>query len=449
VWNLFLVRVKLGKHVETGQQYAVKIIEKKDIAANSMAANVKREISIMRALKHPNIVNFHEVLISKSSLFIVMDLVKGDELYELLRKRGRLTERDAKMIFRQLVNGISYCHEQGIFHRDLKPENIMMDGIQNVKITDFGMSAMTGLVNEAGNPNHLLYTACGTLYYCAPEILSQSGSGYSGEKVDAWSCGILLYLMIVGRLPFESEDMNKLTAMVQNGNVRFPNGLSAQVVDLISRLLDKNPETRLSVANARHHPWVGDSTVPAAMPAVVTQQITRSSPSSQSANGTAFPKPTSSSSIQIPPVAAHIPLDASQNHLAARDSGMGSSQPMIQTSSNSLRQSASDVRAGVSSLSLAESEASEDHNTKMASLAVYHGRGEEAMIEFMKETLPGKSEAKVMETVQKLAEAEIECVEDLEAVARELNNKNDFKTWLSKEAGIPVVTSMRLSQRLF
>eukprot|EP00183_Erythrolobus_madagascarensis_P004317 CAMPEP_0185857622 /NCGR_PEP_ID=MMETSP1354-20130828/29599_1 /TAXON_ID=708628 /ORGANISM="Erythrolobus madagascarensis, Strain CCMP3276" /LENGTH=491 /DNA_ID=CAMNT_0028559893 /DNA_START=90 /DNA_END=1565 /DNA_ORIENTATION=+ len=471
-------KVKLGKHVETNRQYAVKIIEKKDIAANSMAANVKREISIMRALKHPNIVNFHEVLISKSSLFIVMDLVKGDELYEMLRKQGRLSERDARRIFRQLVQGVAYCHEQGIFHRDLKPENILLDATNNVKITDFGMSAMTGLVNEAGNPNHLLYTACGTLYYCAPEILAQSGTGYSGDKVDSWSCGILLFLMVIGRLPFESEDMNTLTKLVQTSRLRFPQGLNPQVCDLISRLLEKDPALRLTVGDARYHPWVTDgggsahapgsgssgsganhTSAPAVVSGGAPMSSTLSGVSNGSANsfksgaaaggGTSLHHGGGSADGQQQINAGMAAMNVSNSSLpSSRHSGVRPPGPPQSTSSSSA-QMPQQMASGTSSVSLGESEGGEDREAKLASLAVFHGGGAEAMVKFMKETLPGKSEAKVLETVEKLAEAEIECVEDLEAVAREMNNKSDFKTFLTKEASVPAVTAMRLAQRLF
>eukprot|EP00182_Erythrolobus_australicus_P003336 CAMPEP_0185832958 /NCGR_PEP_ID=MMETSP1353-20130828/2394_1 /TAXON_ID=1077150 /ORGANISM="Erythrolobus australicus, Strain CCMP3124" /LENGTH=462 /DNA_ID=CAMNT_0028531195 /DNA_START=39 /DNA_END=1427 /DNA_ORIENTATION=+ len=442
-------KVKLGKHVETQQQFAVKIIEKKDIAANSMAANVKREISIMRALKHPNIVNFHEVLISKSSLFIVMDLVKGDELYELLRKQGRLAERDARRIFRQLVQGVAYCHEQGIFHRDLKPENILLDANNNVKITDFGMSAMTGLVNEAGNPNHLLYTACGTLYYCAPEILAQSGSGYSGDKVDSWSCGILLYLMVVGRLPFESEDMNTLTKLVQTARLRFPQGLNQDLSDLIVRLLEKDPNARLTVSDARNHPWVTDGVVHNP----IRSASSGNSNGIQNAGGSL--KKVTSNSAAVPPESAMAALNVSNSSLpASRNSGIRPSGATAQGPPPTMSSGAGfgpphTMSGGMSSVSLPESEAGEDTAAKLASLSVYHGGGVEAMAKFMKDTLPGKTEAKIMETVEKLAEAEIECVEDLEAVARELSNKTEFKAFLTKEAGLPPVTAMRLAQRLF
>ncbi|KAA8494516.1 CBL-interacting protein kinase 23 [Porphyridium purpureum] len=430
-------KVKLGKHTETGVQYAVKIIEKKEIAANSMAANVKREISIMRQLHHPNIVNFHEVLISKASLFIVMDLVKGDELYELLRKRGHLTERDAKHIFGQLVHGVAYCHEQGIYHRDLKPENILLDATSNVKITDFGMSAMTGLVNEAGNPNALLYTACGTLYYCAPEVLSNSTTGYNGEKVDAWSCGILLYLMLVGRLPFESEDMAALTKLIQSAPVKYPKSMDPMAMDLISRLLEKDQHKRITVREARQHNWI---------------------PKPTGENGSTNAAVSSAAPSKVPPLpsAASAPA-ATQANMTNRHSAQSLKTGEIPMPSEIKRgQSHSGVPqvvgmgvAASESMKSLGSDGTGDLSVKLAALSVYHGGGAPMMLKFMADTLPGKSDAKIKETVDKLAGADIECVEDLEGLAVELADRNAFKAFLTGEAGVPSVTAMRITQRLF
>eukprot|EP00184_Porphyridium_aerugineum_P000653 CAMPEP_0184693344 /NCGR_PEP_ID=MMETSP0313-20130426/1587_1 /TAXON_ID=2792 /ORGANISM="Porphyridium aerugineum, Strain SAG 1380-2" /LENGTH=461 /DNA_ID=CAMNT_0027151401 /DNA_START=290 /DNA_END=1675 /DNA_ORIENTATION=+ len=441
-------KVKLGKHVETGEQFAVKIIEKKDIAANSMATNVKREISIMRALKHPNIVNFHEVLISKTSIFIIMDLVSGDELYNLMKKRGTLSERDAKQIFYQLINGVAYCHERGIYHRDLKPENILIDAQNTLKITDFGMSAMTGLVNEAGNPNALLYTTCGTLYYCAPEIMSSSQTGYSGDKVDAWSCGILLYLMLVGRLPFESEDMNTLSKLIQTSRVNYPKHLDPKVVDLLAGLLEKDPQKRMTVSQALQHPWLGGKGLPSeSKPAsqstpILSSQISANPQANNSGSGAATLFAHSGSNPRAPSENAVGTSARSQAPLTKERSQDGGSMSDLRANSghDSLVKSRSQHSNG--------SEETDIH-AKIAALSIYHGFGSDSMLRFMKDTMHGKSEDKILETVKKLADADMDCIEDLEALALELNDKTEFKTWLTKEAGIPTVTAMRIAQKLF
>eukprot|EP00168_Porphyra_purpurea_P021245 TRINITY_DN936_c0_g2_i1.p3 TRINITY_DN936_c0_g2~~TRINITY_DN936_c0_g2_i1.p3 ORF type:complete len:144 (+),score=40.32 TRINITY_DN936_c0_g2_i1:1100-1531(+) len=119
-------KVKLAKHSDTGMEYAIKILDKGDIKANELTVNVRREIAIMKALNHKNIVNLREVLSSKSKLYIVMDLVRGGELFDMIERKGELDETLARKYFQQLIDGIDYCHRRGVCHRDLKPENLLV-----------------------------------------------------------------------------------------------------------------------------------------------------------------------------------------------------------------------------------------------------------------------------------------------------------------------------------
>jgi 5'-AMP-activated protein kinase, catalytic alpha subunit len=196
----------LAAHLDEYGPDAIKILDKKDIKANELTVNVRREIAIMKALNHKNIVNLREVLSSKSKLYIVMDLVRGGELFEMINRKGELDEKLARSYFEQLVDGIDYCHRRGVLHRDLKPENLLVDEKGTLMITEFGVSSMKGGV--AGSD--ILYTACGTPYYCALEIFNGAEEGYKGVKIDAWSCGIILYLLLTGSLPFINEDITHL-----------------------------------------------------------------------------------------------------------------------------------------------------------------------------------------------------------------------------------------------
>lgn len=245
-------RVKLGVHEETGEQVAVKIMDKSDIKAQEMTLNVRREIAIMKALKHRNIVNLRQVLTSQSKLYIVMDLVTGGELFTKILKEGKLPEDTARHYFQQLVDGIEYCHRRGVCHRDLKPENLLIDETTGeLKITDFGLSAMKG----ASTTEELLHTQCGSPNYCAPEIIARHKQGYNGAKVDAWSCGIILFALLAGYLPFYDENTKVLYRMIQRDDVKFPKKFPSDAKDLILRLLHKDPDQRFTLPDVKKHRW--------------------------------------------------------------------------------------------------------------------------------------------------------------------------------------------------
>lgn len=246
------LRVKLGVHEESGEQVAVKIMDKSDIKAQEMTMNVRREIAIMKALKHRNIVNLRQVLTSQSKLYIVMDLVTGGELFTKILNEGKLEEGIARRYFQQLVDGIDYCHRRGVCHRDLKPENLLIDETTGeLKITDFGLSAMKG----ASTTEELLHTQCGSPNYCAPEIIARHKQGYSGNKVDAWSCGIILFALLAGFLPFFDENTKVLYRMIQRDDVKFPRKFPAEAKDLVLRLLCKEPEKRYTLTEVKKHIW--------------------------------------------------------------------------------------------------------------------------------------------------------------------------------------------------
>lgn len=227
-------------------------MDKSDIKAQEMTLNVRREIAIMKALKHRNIVNLRQVLTSQSKLYIVMDLVTGGELFTKILKEGKIPENTARHYFQQLVDGIEYCHRRGVCHRDLKPENLLIDETTGeLKITDFGLSAMKG----ASTTEELLHTQCGSPNYCAPEIIARHKQGYNGAKVDAWSCGIILFALLAGYLPFYDENTKVLYRMIQRDDVKFPKKFPSDAKDLILRLLHKDPEERYTLPDVKRHPW--------------------------------------------------------------------------------------------------------------------------------------------------------------------------------------------------
>eukprot|EP00178_Gracilaria_changii_P000229 TRINITY_DN1023_c0_g1_i15.p1 TRINITY_DN1023_c0_g1~~TRINITY_DN1023_c0_g1_i15.p1 ORF type:complete len:1490 (-),score=238.93 TRINITY_DN1023_c0_g1_i15:17082-21551(-) len=227
-------------------------MDKSDIKAQEMTMNVRREIAIMKALKHRNIVNLRQVLTSHTKLYIVMDLVTGGELFTKILKEGKLPEKVARRYFQQLVDGIEYCHRRGVCHRDLKPENLLIDETTGeLKITDFGLSAMKG----ASTTEELLHTQCGSPNYCAPEIIAHHKQGYNGAKVDAWSCGIILFALLAGFLPFYDENTKVLYRMIQKEDVKFPRKFPDDAKDLILCLLHKDPDNRYTLAEVKRHRW--------------------------------------------------------------------------------------------------------------------------------------------------------------------------------------------------
>ena len=245
--------VRHGIHEVSGKHYAIKVMDKAHIRNHELTLNVRREIAIMKALNHPNIVALHQVLSSTTKLYIVLDLVQGRELFEIISRQGTngLPEQQARAYFQQLIEAVDYCHSRGVCHRDLKPENLLIDQIGKLKVTDFGFSSMKG----ANTASDLLSTQCGTPHYIAPEIISNAHPTYDGQKVDAWACGIILYALLVGYLPFDETDLTYLFRVIQRAYVEYPSWVSLSARHLISSLLCVDPQARLSVHQVKRHPW--------------------------------------------------------------------------------------------------------------------------------------------------------------------------------------------------
>lgn len=241
-------KVYHARNVVTGQSVAVKAVSKQKIMKGGFTAHVKREVSIMRRLRHTHIVKLFEVLATKSKIYFVMEFAKGGELFTKIA-HGRFSEDLSRRYFQQLITAVGFCHARGVFHRDLKPENLLLDENFNLKVSDFGLSA----VKDQIRPDGLLHTLCGTPAYVAPEILAKKG--YDGAKVDIWSCGVILYVLIAGYLPFNDINLMVMYRKIYKGEYRFPKWTSPDLRQLLSRLLDTNPETRITVDEILHDPW--------------------------------------------------------------------------------------------------------------------------------------------------------------------------------------------------
>lgn len=247
--------VKLAFDGETGEEYAVKIVQKDVIGEGSnCTVDIKREIAIMKTLKHRNIVALHDVIYSPQRVFMVMELVRGEELFTTILKNGRQDEETCRKYFHQLIDAVHYCHHKGVYHRDLKPENLLLGENGQLKIIDFGFSA----IRNYGA--HLLHTNCGSPHYCAPEVWNGDYDGYDGRKNDAWSCGVILYVMLTGKQPFfgdagDDDDDDALYEKINAGLVEYPDYVSDGARDLISRLLERVPKKRYSLSKVKQHPW--------------------------------------------------------------------------------------------------------------------------------------------------------------------------------------------------
>ncbi|PIA42162.1 hypothetical protein AQUCO_02100194v1 [Aquilegia coerulea] len=241
-------KVYHGRNLKSGQSVAIKVIDKEKILKVGMIDQIKREISVMRKIQHPNIVQLYEVMASKSKIYFAMEFVKGGELFNKIAK-GKLKEDAARKYFQQLIGAIEFCHSRGVYHRDLKPENLLLDENGNLKVTDFGLSALF----ESRRQDGLLHTTCGTPAYVAPEVINKKG--YDGAKADIWSCGVVLFVLLASYLPFQDPNLMELYKKISRGDFKCPNWFPSEVRKLLSRILDPNPSTRITLDKIMENSW--------------------------------------------------------------------------------------------------------------------------------------------------------------------------------------------------
>jgi len=230
-------KVKLAKHIPTGKEVAIKIIDKTQLNPGSLQ-KLFREVRIMKTLDHPNIVKLFQVIETEKTLYLVMEYASGGEVFDYLVLHGRMKEKEARAKFRQIVSAVQYCHQKKIIHRDLKAENLLLDSEMNIKIADFGFS------NEF-IPGNKLDTFCGSPPYAAPELFQ--GKKYDGPEVDVWSLGVILYTLVSGSLPFDGSTLRELRERVLRGKYRIPFYMSTDCENLLKKFLVLNPARRASL----------------------------------------------------------------------------------------------------------------------------------------------------------------------------------------------------------
>ncbi|CAF0761019.1 unnamed protein product [Brachionus calyciflorus] len=239
-------KVKKARHQLTGHTVAIKIMNRDKIKTLDVVGKIRREIQNLKLFRHPHIIKLYQVINTPSDIFMVMEYVSGGELFDHIVKNGKLSENEGRKFFQQIISGVAYCHRHMIVHRDLKPENLLLDERMNVKIADFGLSNMM-------KDGEFLRTSCGSPNYAAPEVVS--GELYAGSEVDIWSCGVILYALLTGTLPFDDESVQILFKKIRSGVYSTPDYLSRSVADLISKMLTVDPLKRATVKEIKEHEW--------------------------------------------------------------------------------------------------------------------------------------------------------------------------------------------------
>ena len=240
-------KVLLGKHILTEEKVAIKILDK--MILNQTPEDyelVKKEISILKLVKHKYIVQLYEILQTAQHIFIIMEYCEGKEILDYILTRNRLSELESLKYFQQLINCLFYLHSQNIAHRDVKIDNMLLDANKDLKLIDFGLSTKY-------TDDDLLDQPCGTVVYAAPEVLE--GKEYHGMLADVWSSGIVLFGMLAGYLPFSDKDDEVNKQLVIKGQITMPEFFSDKVKDLLKHMLDVDPMTRYTLQEIKDHPW--------------------------------------------------------------------------------------------------------------------------------------------------------------------------------------------------
>ncbi|XP_026062193.1 serine/threonine-protein kinase BRSK1 isoform X1 [Carassius auratus] len=237
--------VKLGIHCITGQKVAIKIVNREKLS-ESVLMKVEREIAILKLIEHPHVLKLHDVYENNKYLYLVLEHVSGGELFDYLVKKGRLTPKEARKFFKQIISALDFCHSHSICHRDLKPENLLLDEKNNIRIADFGMASL-----QVGDS--LLETSCGSPHYACPEVIR--GEKYDGRRADVWSCGVILFALLVGALPFDHDNLRQLLEKVKSGVFHMPHFIPPDCQALLRGMIEVKPEKRLTLEEIQKHPW--------------------------------------------------------------------------------------------------------------------------------------------------------------------------------------------------
>ena len=241
--------VRLVQERDSGSYYACKIVPRERIDSAHLASRFEQEIRINQQLHHPGIVEMYDLLSDEKNFYIVMEFCPNGDLFQFIVDRQNLTENDARPLFRQILETLSYIHSMGVSHRDIKPENLLIDRFGYVKISDFGLSRFI-------RPNGLVDTPCGSPCYASPECIS--GAPYNGVTTDVWSAGVILFAMLTGQLPWTKRNQAQLFKQIRRGEYSVPSDLSPVCQDFVRGLMTVDLKKRLTIEQALEHAWMRD-----------------------------------------------------------------------------------------------------------------------------------------------------------------------------------------------
>ncbi|CAH8551344.1 unnamed protein product [Heterobilharzia americana] len=256
--------VKMGVHCVTGKKVAVKIVNREKLS-DSVLQKVEREIAIMKLIEHPHVLGLYDVYENRRHLYLILEHVSGGELFDYLVRKGRLAPKEARRFFKQIISALDFCHSHCICHRDLKPENLLLDDQLNIRVADFGMASL----QPEGS---LLETSCGSPHYACPEVIR--GERYDGRMADVWSCGVILYALLVGALPFDDDNLRNLLEKVKKGVFHIPAFVSADCQSLLRAMIEVDTRKRITLKEVLEHKWViGDQNTPLPLELPMTQAV--------------------------------------------------------------------------------------------------------------------------------------------------------------------------------
>ncbi|XP_018651398.1 serine/threonine kinase [Schistosoma mansoni] len=238
--------VKMGVHCVTGKKVAVKIVNREKLS-DSVLQKVEREIAIMKLIEHPHVLGLYDVYENRRHLYLILEHVSGGELFDYLVRKGRLAPKEARRFFKQIISALDFCHSHCICHRDLKPENLLLDDQLNIRVADFGMASL----QPEGS---LLETSCGSPHYACPEVIR--GEKYDGRMADVWSCGVILYALLVGALPFDDDNLRNLLEKVKKGVFHIPAFVSTDCQSLLRSMIEVDTRKRITLKEVLEHKWV-------------------------------------------------------------------------------------------------------------------------------------------------------------------------------------------------
>lgn len=251
--------VRKAKSMSSGEIFAVKQIGKEVFAEKSLIAQIQREVAILKNVKHRNVVNLVQVLRTASNVYLIFEFIDGGDLGQLIQKHTRFSEETSRSYFRQLIAGLAYVHKHGVAHRDLKLENLLISSNGFLKISDFGLAragAGTKSLGGLESATAEFVTRCGTPNFVAPEVLIEPT--YNGFRADVWSAGVILFVMLSGRLPFRARDIGELYHKIQTCDYKMSDFIKEGAADLIRKMLVVDVEARASIKDIVQHPWFLD-----------------------------------------------------------------------------------------------------------------------------------------------------------------------------------------------